>query len=466
MATLPDPRTLAFARIPPERCIIVANIGRTWGLTAAQDYATARGVPSGNILPMDLGASLDWNPGSNDWVLGAAIAVRDFVRARSARAVLLGPGCPNRVVLRGLIKTNEPFDPEGLGYPPFAHLVAAAPICQAVWPSTKWMASKENGSGRWLWYRRASLTSALGTEALLGSFTWGMGLTDNPAADDPAVIAAYDLANTGGINVLTPLGTQLLGDTPSRILPTARIGYGAWRSTSLPIAESSTNWREGLDNALVGEAAAYGTQPGPILAMLGEVTGSQVPYAAFANACAGWGYDVEYFYRATVNPTAETLCPASGAVWSQADFEGGVIVGAPYYQLTGNGANADEPQTDAPYITALTPVAGATVSQMGPSYGFEWGLRGLQSGAGSCNIDVTHRTSFEMPSAWTTGYHPLRGQAGIEHPPLCSTYLPAGDPLARPWYFDSADDSLPLIDTPWPTADRAPRRWSPRRLRA
>jgi hypothetical protein len=189
-----------------------------------------------------------------------------------------------------------------------------------------------------------------------------------------------------------------------------------------------------------------------------------------------WGYNVGYFYRQSSIPAeSEALCPVAGAIWSKSDFEGGAIVGAPYYMLGGDALNADDPVRSEPFKSALSPVAGADIVEMGASYGYEWGIRGLQTGAASASMDVTHRTQGETTIAWLSLWHRLRGMNALEwqwnqfNAPFYS-----GDPLHRPFHFDPAG-SLDLFEgTPPPlppvqpppfpdnTANSPYRAWRPR----
>lgn len=426
---------------------MLCNSDLPWSVAAAQEYATIRGIPQSQIIQFPMGTVTSWSPPDNSPYYDLASTINARFSGTAARAILMAPGCPNRCQVYGVVEPNEPFDPDAWGFPPLAHLVMGAPSFTKRLGSNQ-VATRENGSGRWIWLGRQGDTQ-FGYEIWGGAgFDWMMGLSKSfsPIQDSPYVLydqRMIEVSPGTSINLLSPLGSQFLGNSASNMLPCGRIGWGAWRNASLEVPETESNWDLPLLSSL---AANYTSQPAPILVSLTEVSSSMYNYAAMAWAAIQWGYDVEYFYRTTsILSEVEDLLPVSGAIWSKTDFETGGIVGAPYFHMFGNHTNDDRPQTQEPFLSALAPVNGALIAEMGPSYTFEWSMRGFQSGAAIGNVDVTHRTSFEMPGSFYENYVYLRGMNGLERFTNAGTALPAGDPFHRPYFFDAAEE-LPLLN--------------------
>jgi hypothetical protein len=463
----PDPRAAPFARIPAELCLLVYNSDLAWSAVAAGEYAAARGIPSRNLVGVPLGTSEPWAPGNVLTFQATASYVRQAWLALQARALLLAPGVPTRAACPGVM-VGITYNASATGFPPVAHLLAGCPSLDAELGGVT-LTCQENGSGRWEWYRRDIVPGLdISRQLWRGTPAWRLGRSDDRNSTDFLTDPLVPLAADPGVgnSVLSEAGTQLVGDSVSRVLPVAKIGWGGWRPASVVTPESPSNWSGPLQSGLLGDA--LGAQPGPILASLFEVGQSIYRYAALASQMAAWGYSVEYFYRTTSIPAAvEALCPVAGAVWTKTDFEGGSVVDEPYYLLTGSAPNGDGVQTTAPFDEALAPTAGARTASMGASYGFEWALHSFLRGGASGNVDCTHRTSAEMSGTWLRTWATLRAMTGIELSMLSGglgTDLPAGDPLYRPFAWDPAA-SVPLA--PWTPVPRAtpPRYWGARQLR-
>jgi hypothetical protein len=456
VTAVPDPRTQAFARITAGVCLIVANSSVAWSVTAANEYATARGVPLGNIVSVPLGTSRDWDPGSNDAIADFANTIRSNWLAKGARAVLIAPGCPTRVVVRGVISGSSTYTPTATGLPPFGHLVQGAPSYASLLTGGAVMACREVGSGRWVWWLWTSNVFTR-VEAWNTRVAWKLGLSDNRNLIDGNYELVSLKSNEGSPTSLgsgsfpTTLASTYAGWSGSRVIPAGRIGWSAWRRPSSAFDETVDNWDGPLLSSLAADSLT--AQPEPLLFSLNNNTASGGMWAGLAKSCADWGYDTEYFYRGTPTAAMESMCPVAGAVWSKADFEGGSIVGAPYYLFSGDSLNADDPVRTEPFKSALSPVDGSVITAKGPSYAYEWGIRGLQTGAAAASIDVTHRSSGETQTAWVSAWEMLKGMSGLEALwNNISAPFPSGDPLHRPFHFDPAP-SVPLfggVDPPLP----------------
>lgn len=439
---VPDPRTEAFARIPPGRCLIVANADLSWSVAAAGAYATARGIPAGNIVQVALGTTASWDPGSNAVIADFATTIRNAWIAKDARAVLIAPGCPAWVAVRGVTTSLVSYDPTAIGYPSFGHLVQGSPSYNTLIGGSTVVACRENGSGRWEWYTYGG--PGFPVPIWRSRTKWKLGLTE----DRDEIDADYETTGLipiagapSGIGLLgmpTPLATTYAGWAGSRVVPAGRIGWTAWRLPSTAFAETEANWDDALASSQAADA--WTSQPGPIVVSLNNGTGSMQNWASIASAARGWGYDVAHYYRTTsINAAVEVLCPVAEAAWTKTQFESGAIVGEDYYVFCGDCLNADDPVRSEPFKSALTPLDGASVTEIGPSYGYEWGIRGLQSGAAAASMDVTHRTSGETTTSWLRLWQSLRGLTGLEIGwDTVGAPFPSGDPLHRPFHFDPA----------------------------
>lgn len=466
MALLPDPRTQPHVHILPTDCMVVYNTGIAWSQAAAETYAATRGIPAEHVWGFDFGQNqFTYTPPHANMPLIIADHVIEAHRRTRTRALLIAPGVPSRCVVPETL-VNQSQLPGTLGYPPMSQLLAGAPSLrdrlEGGIPVTR-----QNGSGRWEWYRRPDPWPGADTPIWPGSGWWAAGRTDDPFDTGP-LLGPYQLYAGGPANVYIrdPAAVVQAGDSNCRCIPTARIGWTSWRAASLPVPESAANWFLPMNSWTAAQSLQ--AQPAPVLFSLYEVAGSLKHYAALCKLVGDWGYSVQYFYRQDSVPSdVQALCPVAGSVFTKADYEGGAVVDHPYYLLTGSAPNTDAPQTTPPYQTALQPVPGAWVSSMGASYGHEYALHAWRDGAAGGNTDIMHRTASEMPDAWLATYHALRGMSGIE---IMAEYrwslteLAAGDPLARLFQWDAAG-LVPLSPTtPWPSR-RSPRRWSPRRLR-
>lgn len=453
---VPDPRTQAFARITAGLCLIVANSSVAWSVTAANEYATARGIPLGNIVSAALGTTANWDPGSNSVIADFANTIRNAWIAKGARAVLIAPGCPTRVVVRGVLTSGSTYDPSATGLPAFGHLVMGAPSYASLLTSGVVMSCRQQGSSNWRWWLWTGSSSG-SVEAWNARMAWKLGLSDNRSLVDGSIELTGIKSNDGAPASFapgalpTPLASTYVGWTGSRVIPAGRIGWGAWRMPTSDFNETPANWDGPLNSSLAADSLT--AQPGPLLFSLFNGTGSIGGWAGLARSCADWGYDTDYFYRGTPTAAAEALCPIAGAVWSKADFEGGAIVGAPFYLFGGDSLNADDPVRTEPWLSALDPLDGAVVTEKGASYGFEWGIRALQTGAAAGSMDVCHRLSAEALIAWITAWQILQGMNGLESQWYYSgSRFWSGDPLHRPFHFDAAP-SVPLfggVDPPLP----------------
>jgi hypothetical protein len=455
MTAVSDPRTQAFARITAGMCLIVANSSVAWSVTAANEYATARGVPLGNIVSLPLGTSRDWDPGSNAAIADFANTIRTNWLAKSARAVLIAPGCPARVRVRGVTTAGTLYNPDLTGLPAFGQLVMGSPSYASLLSGGSVIACREAGSSRWEWWVWSG-SAATTYQAWANRLAWQLGLSDNrglvdgnyeligllPNAASPPSFAAGSFPTT--------LASTYAGWSGSRVIPAGRIGWSAWRRPSSAFDETVDNWDGPLLSSLAANSLT--AQPGPLLFSLFNGTGSMDRWAGLAKSCADWGYDTDYYYRQTsISSAVRALCPVAGVVWTKADFESGAIVGAPYYLFAGDSLNDDDPVRAEPFKSALAPLPGATVGEMGPSYGYEWGIRGLQTGAAAASMDITHRLSGDTLTAWATTWHLLRGMNGLEASlNRIGAAFPSGDPLHRPFHFDPAP-SVPLFGGGDPT---------------
>jgi hypothetical protein len=449
---VPDPRTEAFARIPASRCLILSNSDVAWSGTAASTYAAARGIPGGNIITAALGTSSDWDPGSNA-AIAALAATLDAARiAKDARAILIAPGCPTRVRVRGVVLSWSSYDSTASGYPSLGHLVQGCPSYAAIFSGGRVVSCRELGSGNWRWWIWGA-PSGENVEAWSGRIAWQLGVS----TDRQELSTTYQIVSvrtdasgpgglSGGATMPTQLGTQLAGWRGARVIPAGRIGWGAWRNPASDWRETAGTWNGPLNSSIA--AGALTAQPGRLLFSLFDATSSMRQWAGLAKRCSDWGYATGYFYRGTPTAAAEALCPAAGAEWTEAAFEGGSIVGEDYYLLGGDAVNADEPVTDEPFRSALDPLDGAAVTTMGASYGYDWAIRGLQTGAAAGVVDVCHRVAGETQTAWLNAWLTLRGMTGLEALWFYGgASFPQGDPLHRPFHFDPAG-SLSLLESP------------------
>ena len=427
----------------------MANADVAWSGTAASTYAALRGT--GPIVSLSLGTAATWDPGSNAAIAAAAATLKAAWQANNARAILIAPGCPARVTVRGVTQAWSIYDPAATGLPAFSTLVAGCPSFSEIFTAPNTLACRENGSGRWEWWIWAG-AGPNNIGAWAGNIAWKLGKSNDRTLIDPAYEIRDIRPREGSPASFAPgalptqAATQIAGWSGSRVVPVGRIGWTAWRLTSADYAETSTLWDDAVASATTGNSLL--AQPEPMLFALNNGTGSIERWASFASRCRDdWGYDVDYFYRDASPPTSATdLLPVGGACWSKADFEGGTIVAAPYYVLAGDLRNTDDPAVDEPYKSALAPAAGASVTELGPSYGYEWAIQGLKTGAAAGSVDVTHRVSGETLVAWITAWQSLRGMSGIEamwH--TGGAPCPSGDPLYRPFHFDPAG-TLPLIE--------------------
>jgi hypothetical protein len=311
------------------------------------------------------------------------------------------------------------------------------------------MACRQQGSSNWRWWLWTGSSSG-SVEAWNARVAWKLGLSDNRGLVDANYELVSLLSNEGSPTSLgsgsfpTTLASTYVGWTGSRVIPAGRIGWSAWRMPSTAFNETVDNWDGPLLSSLAADALT--AQPEPLLFSLNNSTGSMGMWAGLAKSCADWGYDTEYFYRGPATAAAEAMCPVAGAVWTEAAFEGGSIVGAPYYLFAGDSLNADDPVRTEPFLSALAPVDGSVITAKGASYAYEWGIRGLQTGAAAANMDVCHRTSGETQTAWIVPWYTLQGMNGLESGwNAMGSPFPSGDPLHRPFHFDPAP-SVPLFE--------------------
>jgi hypothetical protein len=466
VALLPDPRTQPHVSIQPTEIMLVYNASIGWSRTAAETYAAERGVPADHLFGIELGTDpFTYTSPHVNMPVVIADHVTEAHRRTRTRALLIAPGVPSRCTAPETI-VNQAELPGTLGYPAMSTLLSGAPSLRDRLEGGIPVA-RENGSGRWEWYRRPDPWPGFDSAIWPGTGWWAAGRTADPFDNGP-LLGPYQLYAGGSqdVYIRDPAAVAQAGDSNCRCIPAARIGWTSWRAASLPVPENATNWRLPMDSWTA--AQSLGAQPAPVLFSLYEVAGSLKNYAALCKLVGDWGYAVQYFYRQDSIPSdVEALCPVAGSVFTKAAYEGGAVVDHPYYLLTGSAPNSDAPQTTPPYQTALQPVSGAWVSSMGASYGHEYALHAWRDGGAGGNTDIIHRTAGEMPNAWRATYHALRGMSGIEimaEYGRASTELAAGDPLARLFQWDAAG-TVPLSPTtPWPSR-RSPRRWAPRRLR-
>jgi hypothetical protein len=477
---VPDPRTLAFARIPANRCLVICNSDRAWSVSAGAAYAAARGIPADNILSLAMGTTSTWTPPNNAAIGVVAAAINAKRLERNARAALIAPGCPNRVRVVGVTPSGVNYNPTETGLPSFGQLVMGSPSYASLFSGSNILSCREQGSGRWTWFVYTGNISTT-VEAWNARVAWRLGLSDVRSYVDPSLEetglrpASWSGQVLAPGSLPTPLATTYAGWSGCRVMPAGRIGWGAWRLPSVDFVETEVNWNGPLNSSLAADS--YTSQPGRLLFSLDSFNADSLSrWSDLAyRARVEWGYDVGYFYRTTSIPASvEARNPVAGAVWTKAAFEGGSIVDEPYYLYCGDAKNTDDPVRSEPYKSALAPLPGAVTCELGPSYGFEWGIRGLQTGAAMASMDITHRTSGESTIAWFTTWQMLRGMSGIEAWVSPSTApFSSGDPLHRPFHFDAApaldlvgDDfpPLPPVTPPFPdnTANSPYRTWRPR----
>lgn len=476
MPVISDPRTYSFARIPNTACLILANSDVAWSESSCETYATAKGIPLSNIKAYPLGVSGSWTAGNSpkeqtENILAFCEWLKMHWSAGNYRAILIGPGCPVNVAVIGGQSNLGALQPDGVGYPPFSHLVAGCPsFAREMYAESvtspdyvQYVAWGEDGASRFKWgkinYRNgAPIPSALVIRLWSPNgvndyaLAYYLGLSDARVTSNSFNLTTTSLTShaSDNSNATLPSGvaTQFYGNPRSRWLPVGRIGWNAW--TSVISAENEARVEDIIDSSAAAED--HVSQPAPVFVMLENISGTDiVAYAGFANTLAGFGYDVDYCYRvANPNATAQTLCPTGSAAFASTAITSGAASNVPYYVLCGAGQPTDDPQTNGGigYNTFL-PEVGADHGDIGPSAGFSWAIRGMVRGGAAGNMDVSHRNTTEHLQGWIGTYRRLTGACGLELQPLGPLYCgcPSGDPLHRAFHFDPAGE-LTLIDPP------------------
>ena len=82
--------------------VLIENTSVAWSVRLTRRYATAKGIPLANIISVAMGTNTDyWDPTDN---LGLyqqlLLPLANKFDAVTAHAVLRGPGCPSRVLVR------------------------------------------------------------------------------------------------------------------------------------------------------------------------------------------------------------------------------------------------------------------------------------------------------------------------------------------------------------------------------
>lgn len=452
MPAATSPRAFAGLRLQRQRLVAIANSSVAWSRPLLEQYCLRRGVPLTAIIDFPLGTSpSQYDPGSNAALLADFITpLAEFQRARGASGVLLGPGVPARVTVRGTVLAGV-YTAGGTGFPPLAHLAAGAQSYAArLAVSTPPMAARDDGSSRWTW-------SGVGGTALWSDLPWRLvGSTDTGLGE---LLTVNDAAPLASYPAYFPTAdcVALLGRPESEQLPVGRVGYSAWSAPT--VAESSSNALAALPLADLG--ATSPALAGPVIVSIEDVSGTDGDiWAALYARLVEWGYPAAYVYRTTPTGSQTTYAPLAGALASAADWAS-TVTDQPYSMLLGCALNADTPQSGGVGFGTLAPGAGSGVATVGPSAGYQWGLRQLTLGAAWAVVDQTHKNLGTHRGSWSTCWWLLAGVSAME---ACywgggnASFLACGDPLAEPFrLYAGAQGGL--------SADR-PRRWANRRLRA
>jgi hypothetical protein len=467
-----DPRLYGTRRLAATDWLVVTNSDVAWSATTAATYMAARGIPSGNVVAVPLGTdAVAYDPGSNAAILTAiADPIRTKADAVGALGVLLAPGTPNNVVVRGRRRLGI-WEPASTGNAPLSVLAAGCRSYAdrlAARGGTLLVTTEGTGTNvQWAGSANPTVSAASLWQGFVSDFL-GLGVTTAAiygAAPQTQLSATFGPSTTVGL-LATPAATQSLAVT-SPVMPVGRIGYSAWRAVSVP--ESSSNALGSLTAATAGLALT--SQPAPILLGIRDLAGFRDVAAAMYERATDWGYAAKYYWRETPTGTAATVCPAGGAdeAFTNAQLVGGSVVDYSHYLHYGVAENTDDPETLPPFDDAFLPATGGGSYLPGFSDGFDYALRGLARGAAWGITDVTHRTAFGASVSWVSVYLMLAGMTPAEAmywggAPTVAAAI--GDPLYPPWHFDAATNLPPAGGGGVSSGQRSPRRWAARRLRA
>jgi hypothetical protein len=430
-----NPRDFRWQALDRRRLVVVANSSVGWSLARTQEYCDRRGIPQSAIISIALGTDpVTWTPASNAAMEATFVTpLAALIQSRVASGVLLGPGCPARVAVTGQV-SGAAYTPAAVGYPPLYQLASGAGRYFARLASeasgfalpcvVAWI---DRGSGR---FDFGGWDGFLGNDLFPSTLWAAVGSSDTTLAP---VLALSDATSIGSTSVPTQALTALGGRAQSNLLPTGRIGYSGWYSPSGAVAESSTNALAAVESA---DRAVPGDLPAPLLVSIATVSSPDGDvWAALVERLRAWGYSAQYVYRDTPGTLQETLAPAAGAVATKAAFES-TVTGLRYSLLAGCALSSDAPNTSGVGFNTLAPVAGAGVSSIGASGGWEWGLRQLAIGAAWAMLDQTHKNLNVHRTSWLITWLLLSGMSAMEAAYWAGQrqgHLACGDPLFCPF---------------------------------
>lgn len=468
MPVVGHPRTFDFRPIDRKRLVVLANSSEAYSVPAAEAYCRRRGIPLANIIPLSLGTSdVAFDPGDNAAI---STAIVDPLAAKYAQVgavgVLIAPGCPNGIVVRGVFVQGTGYlAPTATANAPLALLAAGARSFAArVAARGGFLAVTADPTVTNVRWSGTPVANLVPPTPLWNGFVWDFLGVGNDATMSP-VTQLSDLFGPTATNtrLATVLATQTLS-AGSPVIPAGRIGYTGW--TSADGLETAANALGATDAA----DAAYGqdVQSGPILVGVREFSGYLATSASMYTRLKEWGFWAKYFWRQAPSGLAATLCPAGGPdeAFTDPDFDSGAVVGYPamvHYDCSDN----ENPLTTAPYTNAIQPTRGGGAYLGGLSGGFQYSLRSLQRGAAWGVTDVTHRTAASPATSWSLLYLLLAGMTPLEaayYDASLSLQAPMGDPLFAPfWYvqpskYQTLDEVRGVVRrTPRTRAWRAPR---------
>ena len=439
---VPDPRTLGWARPSRSNYLLIANSDIGYSRPVLEYYAGERGIPAANIVDLPLGTiRTHWDPVSNGRILTDFIQPVSQWMARIAQpygGIILGPGVPPRILVRGETQGGNYF-PTNHTFPPLTRVLSEIQRAEAQFTSFPVIAGLESGSGNYSW--RGYYPTILRSDPLF---------PDAPLPNP--LLETYSLGGTWEGDFPSEQGRRQLGGR--QLVPVGRIGWFTWSAT-YDITESEALCKQVIDNATAGMAA--NSQPAPIMAMVRN-SSNQGQFGRLVAKFREWGYDAEYFYGVTPDAENESFAPLAGAAFTGAQYTSGAIVNYPAMLLTGTTAN-ENAITQEPFRSAWdASVIGN--APMGMSYGYSYGGRAIQQGGMWGCADVTHRTIFTLPGLWR---FPVLLATGMPVMHALAMFGPAsqdvacGDPLFAPFHWDPAPE-LPewgYIE-PIPTNSQAP----------
>ena len=422
--------------------VLIENTSVAWSVRLTRRYATAKGIPLANIISVAMGTNTDyWDPTDN---LGLyqqlLLPLANKFNAVTAHAVLRGPGCPSRVLVRnstdGVTYTGGAIVAVDLKQVTGAARYFRDGVLAALDPD---ILAGTTGSPALL-----VLLSAVGLapfDVIYDYADWALGIGTGSPPVDPLYLTQYEGLNGEKFYLPTDLAMDTLGAVTNRVISSGRIGQGVTATAYQwppPAEYLETEQQAGM----VMEAAlryGAGLSPAnryhlPIHVQLAANGFAMQTLAYLCSQLTGWGYTRTYAWRTGSVAAMETYAPVAGGLHTQAELNAGGVKNVPYQLMIGDGSNTE--LFTMPYIKAWQP-AGGGGSVMGPSHGWGYAVLGLQrGGSGGCSNSF-HVTSNLYEALYPMAHCLLRGMSWAEAQywtQNTSYGMPVfGDPLQRPY---------------------------------